>query len=137
MEQLLMFRLGANLYGLEVERIQEILDAPVCHYLPRAPAHFAGAVNFHGSVLPLIDLPGMAGEIDARRDHRVMVLPPAVCAIALQVSAIEGILQVPPEVLAAPGPAPQGTWGRGAVEHEDRRFLLFDAAPLVAHLETI
>ena len=56
MEQFLLFHLDRELFGLQIAHIQEIVESPVLHYIPRAPRHFIGAINFHGNVVPVVDL---------------------------------------------------------------------------------
>jgi purine-binding chemotaxis protein CheW len=99
MEQFLVFRLGSETYGLEVTHIQEVVEASSLYYIPRAPAIFCGAVNFHGSILPVLDLAAVLGFDKAARDPRVVVLTPGVCRMALAVSAILGIVRFAEEDL--------------------------------------
>lgn len=52
----LTFRLGAEEYGLEIMKVQEIIGLlPVTH-VPRAPAYVRGIVNLRGRIVPTIDL---------------------------------------------------------------------------------
>ena len=97
MEQVLVFRLGEELYGLEISHIQEVVETPAFHYIPRAPAFWTGAINFHGSILPVLDLPDYLGFTGQERDHRVIAL--VNCPLALAVSAIHRIMPLDPELL--------------------------------------
>ena len=136
MEQLLLFFLGERLYALEVGRIQEILDAPLRHYLPRAPRHFLGAVNFRGSILPLLDLAGFLGRRAAASDHRVIVLPTSICAVALAVTAVQGIIRVEEALLGEAAPAPGADLcSRGEHDSEGRKFHLLDLGQVIARLD--
>lgn len=100
----LIFTLGEELYGLEVSAIQEIIEDPPVYYVPRADGVITGAVNFHGQVLAVIDLPSLLGFQGSRRDHRRVVLTPEFNSLVLAVSAVQKIvkldlttLQPPPE----------------------------------------
>jgi len=99
MERLLLFRLGDELYALEVAQVQEVVESPRYHYIPRAPALFAGAINFHGSVVPVLDLAPFLGCAGSGRDGRVIVLPAEVCALGLAVTAVQRIVPLDGETL--------------------------------------
>ena len=61
MGQVLTFRLGEERYGLEMAKVQEIIEAPRFYYIPLAPPCYLGAINFHGTILPVLDLGGLPG----------------------------------------------------------------------------
>jgi len=100
----LLFNLGDEVYGLEIEALQEIVENPVLHYVPQARGVLRGAINFHGRILAVIDLPDLLGIANAPRDHRRVVLSPVYKSLVLTVSGIQRIvtldltdLQPPPE----------------------------------------
>ena len=92
MEQILLFRLGEDSFGLKVTSLREIVDHPPLHYLPQAPRHFLGAINVHGQVLPVFDLAGHLGYPAGRRSGRYIVLAAEVCALALAVDSVGRIV---------------------------------------------
>ena len=54
--QILTFTLGAETYGVDILRVQEIRGwAPVTR-IPQSPAHVLGVLNLRGSIVPIIDL---------------------------------------------------------------------------------
>jgi len=54
--QVLTFCLGAETYGVDILRVQEIRGwSPVTH-LPKSPAHVLGVLNLRGSIVPIVDL---------------------------------------------------------------------------------
>jgi purine-binding chemotaxis protein CheW len=91
---LLAFHLGEGRYALPLEQVQEVVEAPRLHFLPRAPKGFLGAINFHGSIVPVLDLVAHLGLSGEGRDARVVVLAPAACAVALAVTALQGVIPV-------------------------------------------
>ena len=99
MAQLLAFQLGSEMYGLEVTHIQEVVESPPLYYIPRAPASLLGAINFHGSILPVLDLAACLGFGEKERDLRIIVLTPEEAQLALAVSAIVGIVPFAEEAL--------------------------------------
>jgi len=99
MSQTLVFRLGEENYALEVGLIQEVVEAAELHFIPRAPGIFLGAINFHGTVLPVLDLVSYLGFTGAERDSRIVALATETCSMALAVSEVQRIVVLDPETL--------------------------------------
>ncbi|HTP38309.1 MAG TPA: chemotaxis protein CheW [Steroidobacteraceae bacterium] len=54
--QVLTFCLGAETYGVDILRVQEIRGwAPVTR-IPQSPTHVLGVLNLRGSIVPIVDL---------------------------------------------------------------------------------
>lgn len=51
----LSFRLGDELFIVDVGKVIEILEIPKITQVPQAPKYMAGVINLRGKVLPLID----------------------------------------------------------------------------------
>lgn len=135
MDLVLTFRLGAEFYGLEVTQVQEIVEAPGFDYIPLAPAHYLGAINFHGAILPVLDLAGYLGLSRAQRDLRVIVLPPATCALGLGVSAIGRILPLEREkLLPFRQEGEQETFIRDVFDHDGDMINMLDLPRMLASL---
>src|SRR3712207_9096294 len=54
--QLATFRLDGDLYGVEVEHVQEVLKSQGLTRVPLAPAAVAGLINLRGQVVTAIEL---------------------------------------------------------------------------------
>lgn len=93
MTQVLLFSLGCRRYALPLDLVQEIVEAPRLHYIPRAGGDYLGAMNFHGRILPVLDLAAWLHEESDRRDSRVIVLATERCALALAVTAVGKITE--------------------------------------------
>jgi purine-binding chemotaxis protein CheW len=55
-QQLCSFLLDGALFGIEVERVQEIIRAEDVTPVPLAPAEVAGLVNLRGQIVPMVHL---------------------------------------------------------------------------------
>lgn len=55
-QQVLTFSLGAETYGVEILRVQEIRGFSPVTRIPQSPPHVLGVLNLRGSVVPVIDL---------------------------------------------------------------------------------
>jgi purine-binding chemotaxis protein CheW len=54
--QVLTFVLGAQTYGVDILRVQEIRGWSAVTKIPQAPAHVLGVLNLRGSIVPIVDL---------------------------------------------------------------------------------
>jgi purine-binding chemotaxis protein CheW len=54
--QVLTFCLGAETYGVDILRVQEIRGWSPVTRIPKSPAHVLGVLNLRGSIVPILDL---------------------------------------------------------------------------------
>ncbi len=54
--QYLTFRLGEEVFAIEVTRTREVLDYSIVTRVPQTPQFVLGVINLRGSVVPVIDL---------------------------------------------------------------------------------
>lgn len=52
----LLFELDGNLYAVEVERVEVVLEPVPITRVPRAEDHLKGVINYRGAVIPVADL---------------------------------------------------------------------------------
>jgi purine-binding chemotaxis protein CheW len=55
-QQILTFSLGAETYGVEILRVQEIRGFSTVTRIPQSPPHVLGVLNLRGTVVPVVDL---------------------------------------------------------------------------------
>lgn len=54
--QLLTFKLGQETYGIQINKVREILTYPIVTPIPDASRWVKGVINLRGEVAPVIDL---------------------------------------------------------------------------------
>jgi purine-binding chemotaxis protein CheW len=54
--QYLTFRLGDEVFALDISKVREVLDFTTVTKVPRTPAFLRGVINLRGSVVPVADL---------------------------------------------------------------------------------
>ncbi len=52
----LTFKLGVEVFALEVSKVREVLDFTTITKIPRTPEFLRGVINLRGSVVPVVDL---------------------------------------------------------------------------------
>ena len=131
----LIFTLGAEVYGLEIDAIQEVIESPALHYVPRAEGVITGAINFHGQVLAIIDLPTMLGFAGEERDHRRVVLTPEFKSLVLTVSTVQRIVKLDLSTLQPPPINTKGSAVRGVATLDEMMVNLLDTNEIINQLE--
>ena len=56
LHQYLTFKLGEEIFALDVSQVREILDVTTITKVPRSPGFMRGVINVRGSVVPVVDL---------------------------------------------------------------------------------
>lgn len=136
MDQVLVFDLGEERYGLEVGHIQEVADSPDLHYIPQAPDYFLGAINFHGQILPVLDLCHFLDFPAGSHDPRKIVLAAEGTALALAATAVHRIVPLATEALlpfqGSPG---RESFIRAVFHHQGQMINLLDLPRLLRRLD--
>ncbi|MBE0595913.1 MAG: chemotaxis protein CheW [Desulfuromonadales bacterium] len=137
MEQVLLFRLGTHPYALEVSHIQEIVEAPPLYFIPGAPAVYPGAMNFHGNVVPVLDLGAFLQLDGGEEEQRVLVLSPPLCPLGLLVAGVRRIVnRDPAEQRPYRETGEKELFIRFRFELEGEEINMLDIGQLIARLET-
>jgi purine-binding chemotaxis protein CheW len=81
----LVFHLGEEEFGIQVQKVREIMGVQDITQVPQTPAHVKGVINLRGKVIPVIDL------------RLKFVMPPReytqrTCIIVVQVAGERGIV---------------------------------------------
>ena len=74
--QFLTFRLGEEIFAVNVSQVREVLDISTITKVPRAPDFMRGVINVRGSVVPVVDLRLKFGMTKTENtvDTRIVVL---------------------------------------------------------------
>jgi len=54
--QYLTFKLGDEVFAIDVAKVREVLDLTTITKIPRTPDFMSGVINLRGSVVPVVDL---------------------------------------------------------------------------------
>jgi purine-binding chemotaxis protein CheW len=97
-EQLVVFRLGKEEFGVPIESVQEIVRLPdQMTKVPKAAAAVEGVINLRGAVLPVIDLRRRLGLAPVERSdrQRIVVLVIDNVRTGFIVDSVAEVLKVP------------------------------------------
>ncbi len=92
-QRLLLFSQGDQRFALDLQEVAEVMEPPASFPVPRAPRHFVGLINFHGSPTALVDLGLLLGKgFHPHGTGRVLVLDPRVASLALWVDGVTSVV---------------------------------------------
>ena len=95
-EQYVIFRLNAELYGINILSVQEIIRPPKMTKLPNTPPHVLGVINLRGSIIPIVDLKVRFNLQDSQNneDQRIIVLRIDDKLMGIQVDEVQEVLRL-------------------------------------------
>lgn len=140
----LSFRLGAEEYGIDILRVQEIrrYDRPTS--LPNAPEFIKGVINLRGVIVPLVDLRIKFGFSDVQYDGitATIVLNIGSRVVGVVVDSVSDVIELSDAAVKRP-PEFQGAFegeyllGLGTITtgELERMLILLDIEKLMASPE--
>jgi len=129
--QLVVFSIGNESYGVDVEAVESIIKMQEITKLPHAPEFVEGVTNLRGSVVPILDLRrrfGLAPE-EATRDTRIMIVNMNENHVGMVVDAVTQVVRISAESIEPP---PQmamtvnSAFIRGIAKLDDMLIILLD-----------
>lgn len=137
-EQLVIFKLAEEEYGVAIDAVQEIVRVPdKLTRIPRTPAFIEGAINLRGTVVPLVNQRRRFGleEIERNDRQRIVVFTIRGVRTGFIVDSVTEVRRVPRDVI---GPAPELSEAQctlirrvANLEKERRMILLLEADHLL------
>jgi purine-binding chemotaxis protein CheW len=132
----LTFLLGAEEYGVEIERVREVMRSPPITEVPRAPAGVLGVITVRGEVVAVFDPRRRLGLPPARGDGsgRLVIVDDGAGPCGLLVDAVASVVRLPRGTVE---PCPHGMGGRaadclaGIGRDRDRLFTVLDVGALL------
>lgn len=124
-----VFRLGSEIYGVDVRQVQTIERMLPLTRVPRTPAFVKGVINLRGNVLPVIDLRERFGLEPAEYTEETRIITVKVEQIEVGLIADkandiidlnEQQIETPPEVVGGI----QAKYLRGVAKLDDGRLLV-------------
>ncbi len=92
--ELLLFRVGAELFGLELDAVEEVLDLPELHRVPEMPENVLGVFALRGTLVPLYTPDASLGA-SLRDPVSALVFRTGARRLALAVDDVDDVLTLP------------------------------------------
>ena len=95
--QYLTFTLGAEEYGFEILKVQEIKGYSAITPIPNTPNYVKGVMNLRGSIIPIVDLRAKLAMAEAAYNQFTVIIVVRVGAktVGVVVDAVSDVLNIP------------------------------------------
>jgi chemotaxis signal transduction protein len=125
--QTILLPLDAELYGLPIDCVREVLAAPIVTRLATAPAAVLGLINLRGEIVPLLDTAALLGVGSSTTVAFAVVVNTPDGPAALAVTGFPERAELVTQVTTSELP------GTGGIYQLDRRaVVLLDPVALLA-----
>jgi purine-binding chemotaxis protein CheW len=139
-QQLVVFQLEAELYGVDIARVHEIIRLQTVTRVPRAPALVEGVINLRGKVIPVVDLRRRFGlpAAEHTRTSRIVVVEIGDQVVGIVVDGVSEVLRVNGATVEPPSPVVSGIdseYLHGIAKLPERLVILLDLDRILAREE--
>ncbi|MEJ2197636.1 MAG: chemotaxis protein CheW [Desulfuromonadales bacterium] len=140
--QLACFRIGSELYALDIMRIKEIIRPQKLTPIPKAPSFIEGVINLRGVVIPVADLRKRFDQpiSETNRKNRIVVCSLTGRIIGLMVDEVTEVKRFGRQDIA-PAPqfidGPEAHYFLGVARRDDDLIMLIDLEKVLSSDEKI
>jgi purine-binding chemotaxis protein CheW len=134
-QQYLTFRLGEEMFAIDVTQVREILDLTTITKVPRAPKFMRGVINVRGSVVPVVDLrlkfglPERENTVDTRIVVMEVSLEGEITALGALADSVHEVMELEPDQIE-PSPRIGARWRtefiRGIGKRNDQFIIILN-----------
>jgi purine-binding chemotaxis protein CheW len=130
-EQLVVFELDGESYGVEISRVQEIDRMASITLVPQSPIFVKGVINLRGRITPVVDLRARFGlpEQETTTLTRIVVVKSGEEWIGLVVDAVSEVLRISLDAIEPPSAmitTTDSAYLRGIAKLKERIIILLD-----------
>ena len=103
-DQVVVFRLADQIYGIEIGAVIEIIRMESITRFPGTPGFVEGIINLRGRVIPVIDLRTRFGlsVLGITTDSRIIIVETGLITIGIVVDAVAEVLRFSPTDVIPP-----------------------------------
>ena len=132
----LTFKLGDEIFSIDVSQVREVLDLPAITKVPKAPPYLRGVINVRGNVVPVIDLRIKFGitQTENTVNTRIIVMDLTMdeekVILGAIADSVHEVLEIPADRIEPP-PNIGNRWRtefiRGIGKQNDQFIMIIDA----------
>lgn len=130
-EQLVIFELGGEFYGVNVSQVQSIIPMQDIVTVPGAPSFIEGVINLRGAVIPVVDLRKrfqLTQGIGARKAV-IVIIELNELQVGIIVDKVTEVIKIPEVAIEPPSPllvSIDTTYLRGIGKFNERMMILLN-----------
>ncbi len=131
MEQLVVFRLANEYYGIDISKVNEIIRTQEITPVPRTQKYVQGIINLRGTVIPVVDLRRVfflpkGGQSE---ENRIVVVDINDSLTGMLVDSVTEVLRIPADSVEPPSSvvsSDNSKYITGIAKLDDRLIILID-----------
>ena len=132
-QQLVVFDLASELYGVDISVVKEIIRMQELTQLPQTSFYVGGVINLRGKVTPVLDLRKRLSlpATEQNQDTRILVVDVEDQDIGVIVDAVVEVLRIPSKLIEPASSvitAVDSSYLLGIVKLDDRLIIMLDLA---------
>ena len=137
-EQLVLFSLGQEEYGVSITQVKEIILYKEATRLPDTPVYMEGIISLRGKIIPVVDLARRLELTSAKnKDRRALVIETAGREIGIVVDEVTEVIRLSDSAID-PLPTVTGNgYIRGIGKAGNRLLILLDVDKLFSEDEML
>lgn len=96
-KKFLVFRLGKEEYGLDIQKITTIIEKDMSiARVPKTPAYIKGVINLRGEIIPVMDLRRRFGleDMEVTEETRIIIVKIEEITIGLIVDSVAEVIEL-------------------------------------------
>ena len=133
--QYLTFRLGEEVFALDISQVREVLDYTAITRVPRMPEFMRGVINLRGSVVPVVDLRLKFGMTATERTVNTCII---IAEVAIEgertllgalADSVQEVIDLDPGQIEPPprlGTSIHAQFISGMGKHDERFVIILD-----------
>jgi purine-binding chemotaxis protein CheW len=136
-QQLVVFDLGKESYGVEVSTVLSIIRMQEVTAVPNTAEYVEGVINLRGKVIPVVDLRKRFGleATEHTKDTRIVVVGIGQHDIGVIVDSVTEVQRIPAEAIESQSSVAtiqRSEFLMGIAKTEDRMIILLDLASMLS-----
>jgi|Deesub1362B_J571_1020462.scaffolds.fasta_scaffold11005_2 purine-binding chemotaxis protein CheW len=138
--QLVVFRVGKEEYGLDIQEVKEIIKMQEITEIPNAPEFIEGVINLRGQITPVMD---MRRRLNAEtekigKDTRIVIVETEGSNIGIVVDSVTGVIHMSERDISPPPVGGENEFVKGVGKMKDNKLLiLIDINKMLPNTEKI
>lgn len=144
--QYITFKLGDELFAINVAQVREVLELPLITKVPTSPAYMRGVVNVRGKAIPVVDLrlkfglPSASDTVNSRIVVLELDLDGESTVVGGIADSVHEVIELEPEQINPP-PRIAMRWRTELIQGMGRRgdefIIILDINRVFASSETV
>lgn len=138
--QLIVFRLGNEEYGVDIQQVREIIKITDITNVPKAPDFIEGVINMRGQIIPIMDLKKRLElqKTEKGEDTRIIITEVGENVVGMIVDSVSEVNRLPEKDI---DPTPNistdvdADFINGVGKIEDRLLILLDLGKILSKKE--